>query len=790
MSTYSEYETEIFYDNHNEYYKKFWDKNGSLHWGYYEDLKEDIDFSDACIYHNDRMGKLSNITKDSVVLDLGCGNGTTSLYLAKKYGCTVYGIDISQVRIDNALKLKKDNPDLKLNFYKSSGTILNFNDCFFTHIWIQAVIYHIPEKQKVFKEIYRILQKNGILIMDDLTKPQENITNEAKKYVYDRLLFDTNLNHEKYIENFRELGFNVLYDEEISEHLYINYYKLSKMVFEYDREQSHNYDKMCECIKQKQLGWSIFMCIKNNSFDDLFYYSNDIENIYNLLSYKYNDIVKDYIGTIKNKITKYFKYKKGKKIIDLGCGTGLLGSLINDDVILHGVDLSKNMLDIAEKTKKYKKLFRYDLNNDIILPYIYDFIISTGTFTKGHIDPNKLFMHTKHLISGGKIIITLRSDLINDNFWEEFNKNYDIIEIEDFVVMNSIKLLLVYAKKKDDIIFFDEEYMRYGDKKIYYDWLRQYSNNYYDKNSGQKIKSWDYQSEIKEVIKLEDNIIIRWIDGYEHIHTLESLRRLDEKNDFFYKFPDNIYDIYRINYNEYIENNEKTIELINKLNDTGIVIIENCHSLENICSKICNIKETIYGKKFFVQSEENFENIANSANEIKYHMDLQYYNQPPGVQLLNCIELENCKGGDNIFIDMYEVVNKLKKIDYESYISLSNIPMNFIFKNNEYHFSIKKPIIELDPYQNIKSINWSYHWETVPDYHEYEPKFKKAYSLLLKIMDDANKLILTPKIGQCIIFMNTRLAHSRTKFVCQKRIIEGCYLDLQEFKAIYRKLNY
>jgi SAM-dependent methyltransferase len=40
--------------------------------------------------------ELCHINKDTYVLDAGCGVGATACYLAKRYGCSVVGVDISE----------------------------------------------------------------------------------------------------------------------------------------------------------------------------------------------------------------------------------------------------------------------------------------------------------------------------------------------------------------------------------------------------------------------------------------------------------------------------------------------------------------------------------------------------------------------------------------------------------------------------------------------------------------------------------------------------------------------
>ena len=48
-----------------------------------------------------------NLSKYKRILDIACGKGTTSILIAKKFGCKITGIDISPVFIEDAKKLAK-----------------------------------------------------------------------------------------------------------------------------------------------------------------------------------------------------------------------------------------------------------------------------------------------------------------------------------------------------------------------------------------------------------------------------------------------------------------------------------------------------------------------------------------------------------------------------------------------------------------------------------------------------------------------------------------------------------
>ena len=79
--------------------------------------------------------------------------------------------------------------------------------------------------------------------------------------------------------------------------------------------------------------------------------------------------------------------EKHAKILDAGCGTGLVGSELAKQGYdtFDGIDLSAEMLRHA-KTRGYEKLFQYSLNDPLpISDGEYDAVISAGLFTHGHV---------------------------------------------------------------------------------------------------------------------------------------------------------------------------------------------------------------------------------------------------------------------------------------------------------------------------------------------------------------------------------------------------------------------
>lgn len=272
MSTqFVERDTEQYYDNQDSIYRSLWDPDGSVHWGYFDESTGN-DFLRACANLDNTMIQKGQIDQDSKVLDLGCGNGTTAMQLHDQLGCEITGIDLSGVRVDNARSALKQRPQevrSRVRFEKASATELPFDDGSFTHVWSQAVIYHVHEQEQALREAYRVLDDGGVFIFDDLFKPRPDISEAAQKHVYDRLYFNTEYDFETYQKALENVGFKVLEAQDISPHLKMSYWCLSTMAFnkggehaDHYEELSHSYEQTAQAVVNDELGWGLFLCQK------------------------------------------------------------------------------------------------------------------------------------------------------------------------------------------------------------------------------------------------------------------------------------------------------------------------------------------------------------------------------------------------------------------------------------------------------------------------------------------------------------------------------------------------
>lgn len=110
-------------------------------------------------YRSNRMQSVKIFKKQGRLLDLGCGGGDF-LSEMKKSGFEVYGIDSSS----HACKLAQEK--IGENVLNSTLEEYHFPDNYFDVVTLWHVYEHLPNPNKVLEEIYRILKKDGILILE------------------------------------------------------------------------------------------------------------------------------------------------------------------------------------------------------------------------------------------------------------------------------------------------------------------------------------------------------------------------------------------------------------------------------------------------------------------------------------------------------------------------------------------------------------------------------------------------------------------------------------------------
>ncbi|MFH1240385.1 MAG: methyltransferase domain-containing protein [Candidatus Diapherotrites archaeon] len=129
--------------------------------------------------------KLCRIKKESHILEIGCGVGKTTCYLAENIGCKIIAVDLSPEMIQRAKeRAQKKNLLDKIRFKESNAMQLPFPDNTFDAVISESVTAFPEDKQKAINEYYRVLKSGGFVGLNETTwikTPTEDI----RKFAYD-----------------------------------------------------------------------------------------------------------------------------------------------------------------------------------------------------------------------------------------------------------------------------------------------------------------------------------------------------------------------------------------------------------------------------------------------------------------------------------------------------------------------------------------------------------------------------------------------------------------------------
>jgi ubiquinone/menaquinone biosynthesis C-methylase UbiE len=146
----------------------------------------------------------------------------------------------------------------------------------------------------------------------------------------------------------------------------------------------------------------------------------EIKKVYQDWAVQYDKDNDDLLGTVSqpNSVDLLNNHTNDKnlEIVDIGCGTGLVGKFLQKKSYLYydGLDISEEMLEIAV-SRGYRHLSVGSLQNK--LPYednVYDAAFCIGVFTHGHVNSNGLDELIRITKKNGFIIFTINEGVYED----------------------------------------------------------------------------------------------------------------------------------------------------------------------------------------------------------------------------------------------------------------------------------------------------------------------------------------------------------------------------------------
>ena len=236
------------------------------------------------------------------------------------------------------------------------------------------------------------------------------------------------------------------------------------------------------------------------------------------------------------------------------------------------------------------------------------------------------------------------------------------------------------------------------------------------------------------------------------------------------------------------------LEALRRVKNYGFTIITEVPRIENavldVIAQFGYVRETNYGKVFDVRVEHNPNNLAFTDLEIPPHTDNPYRNPVPTIQLLHCLESE-VDGGESGLVDGFYAANVLKKNNPEAFQILSETIFEFRYQSEQTYLSHCGPILNKNRNDEIDGIRWNDRSMQSYAGNQDSTSIYSALSYFSKIVNSAElsyKFKLKP--GDCVIFDNSRILHSRTSFDgAGKRHLQGAYSDLDSLFSLIKILE-
>ena len=238
---------------------------------------------------------------------------------------------------------------------------------------------------------------------------------------------------------------------------------------------------------------------------------------------------------------------------------------------------------------------------------------------------------------------------------------------------------------------------------------------------------------------------------------------------------------------------KKWLEL---LDSYGFAIVKNSPTRKRsgfkILNKISHHRETFFGTPFEVINIPKPNNTAYTAQALRNHTDLPYFEYAPGYQFLHCL-INNASGGKSSVVDGFAVANYIRKKEKDVFNILTKT--NVKFKDTDYTQKairiLHSPIITLTKDRDFNDIRFSMAAMGAVDVDPKKmKKFYDAYQYFASLLHNTKfKIEFRLEAGDIFCFNNRRVLHGRTEFDPNSgnRHLQGYYVERDEVIA---RLNY
>jgi tocopherol O-methyltransferase len=205
------------YDALSAFYRLFWGPH--IHHGYWEG---DESPAEAQVRLMERLAARLEIGPGHRVLDIGCGLGGASCWLAETFGCSVLGLTLSPVQAIAARKRAAAASVTDLaSFQVCDANRLNLPAETFDRIWIVECSEHLHDKEAFFRNCAGLLRPGGRLGLCVWLRGQTGATSHEGLVaeVCQAMLCPSLLTMEEQVSMLDRAGFGAIQADDVTAHV-------------------------------------------------------------------------------------------------------------------------------------------------------------------------------------------------------------------------------------------------------------------------------------------------------------------------------------------------------------------------------------------------------------------------------------------------------------------------------------------------------------------------------------------------------------------------------------------
>ena len=129
-----------------------------------------------------RLGKLPEIKRDDLVLDVACGRGASALAVSRSFHCRVVGVDLGREGVTEATRAAaEDRMGGQASYLLGDGESLPFGPGSFDAALCECSMSLFPDKALGVAEISRLLRPGGRLGLSDVAVEPGCLPDELKR---------------------------------------------------------------------------------------------------------------------------------------------------------------------------------------------------------------------------------------------------------------------------------------------------------------------------------------------------------------------------------------------------------------------------------------------------------------------------------------------------------------------------------------------------------------------------------------------------------------------------------